>query len=87
MNITKIMNFRNKYNIDIIDYVSGVLNVNGKNHRVIALHTADTLSDALTASLKQDKGVIKIGYARYKYAPEITRTIIYIKQWYRLFIC
>lgn len=79
MDITKIMNFRNKYDIDIIDYVAGVLNIDGKNHKVIALHV-DGLNDSTADKLKHDKSVVKIGYAHYKYAPEIVRTIIYIKR-------
>ena len=78
---SKIIDLENRvgFTIPVQDISTGTLELFDKTYHVIAILCDEKLSEDKIAKLNKMKKVIKVGIAHHRYAPEITKTVIYLK--------
>lgn len=81
VNFGKIFDLENRvgFTLPMQDFSAGVLDLNGKKYDVIAVICDCLLSSDKIESLNRQKSVIKVGEGHIRYAPELVKSVVYIK--------
>lgn len=79
--ISKVIDLENRvgFTFPIEDINSGVLELNGKKHDVIAVICDSLLSADKIEKLNGNRQVVKVGDGHHRYTPERIQSVIYIK--------
>lgn len=78
MDISKIINLVNMYDLDVIRWNEGYITINGQKQPCYAV-IVGLIDEQTKKAIERRKMIIKVGDVHYRHAPEIKYNVVYIK--------